>query len=62
MVATYTFVYIPEYVINVFLPYALKNRRREASFIKGPPIVNLIDLALSLDASFGSLGNVPSTK
>ena len=38
MVATDAFVYLLEYVIGVFLPYALKNGRREASFIKGPPM------------------------
>ena len=37
MVATDAFVYLPEYVIGIFLPYALKNGRREALFIKGPP-------------------------
>ena len=36
MVATYALVYLPEYVVGVFLPYALENGRREASFIKGP--------------------------
>ena len=63
MVATDAFVYLPEYVIGVFLPYALKNGLREASFIKGPPMNGeSYRPALSLDASFGSLGNVPSTK
>ena len=38
VVATYALVYLPEYVVCVFLPYALKNGRREASFIKGPPM------------------------
>ena len=38
MVTTYAFVYLPEYVVGVFLPYALKNGRREASFIKGSPM------------------------
>ena len=36
VVATYALVYLPEYVVGVFLPYALKNGRREALFIKGP--------------------------
>ena len=36
VVTTYALVYLPEYVVGVFLPYALKNGRREASFIKGP--------------------------
>ena len=63
MVGTDAFVYLPEYVIGVFLPYALKNGHREASFIKGPPMNGeSCCLALSLDVSFGSLGNVPSTK
>ena len=63
MVTTYALVYLPEYVVGVFLPYALKNGRREASSIKGPPMNGeSCRLALSLDASFGSLGNVPSTK
>ena len=35
MVATYALVYFPEYVVGVFLSYALKNGRREASLIKG---------------------------
>ena len=38
MVATYALVYFPEYVVRVFLPYALKYGRREALFIKGPPM------------------------
>ena len=38
VVATYAFLYLPEYVIGVFLPYALKNGCREALFIKGPPM------------------------
>ena len=38
MVATYALMYFPEYVVGVFLPYALKNGRREASFIKGSPM------------------------
>ena len=38
MVATYALVYLPEYVVGVFLPYALKNGHRKASFIKGPPM------------------------
>ena len=36
VVTTYALVYLPEYVVGIFLPYALKNGRREASFIKGP--------------------------
>ena len=36
MVAIDAFVYLPEYIVGVFLPYALKNGRRETSFIKGP--------------------------
>ena len=36
VVATYALVYFPEYVVGVFLSYALKNGRREASFIKVP--------------------------
>ena len=36
VVATYALVYLLEYVVDVFLPYALKNGCREASFIKGP--------------------------
>ena len=63
MVSTDAFVYLPEYVIDVFLPYALKDGRREASFIKGPPMNGeSYRPCLSLDASFGSLANVPSTK
>ena len=38
VVTTYALVYLPEYVVGVFLPYAFKNGRREASFIKGPPM------------------------
>ena len=38
VVSTYALVYLPEYVVVVFLPYTLKNGRREASFIKGPPM------------------------
>ena len=38
VVATYALMYLPEYVIGVFLPYALKKGRREASFIKGSPM------------------------
>ena len=38
VVATYALVYLPEYVVGVFLLYALENGRREASFIKGPPM------------------------
>ena len=63
VVAAYALVYLPEYVAGVFLPYLLKNGCREASFIKGPLMNSeFADLAMSLDASFGSLGNVPSTK
>ena len=36
VVTTYALVYLPEFVVGVFLPYVLKNGRREASFIKGP--------------------------
>ena len=38
MVATYALVYFPEYVVGVFLSYALKNGRREALLIKGSPM------------------------
>ena len=38
VVTTYALVYLPEYVVGIFLPYTLKNGRREASFIKGPPM------------------------
>ena len=38
VVTTYALVYLPEYVVGIFLPYALKNGRREALFIKGPPM------------------------
>ena len=38
MVATYALVYFPEYVVGVILPYAFNYGRREASFIKGPPM------------------------
>ena len=38
VVTTYALVYLPEYVVGIFLPYALKNGCREASFIKGPPM------------------------
>ena len=38
MVSTYALVYLPEYVVGIFLPYTLENGRREASFIKGPPM------------------------
>ena len=38
VVARYALVYFPEYVVGVFLPYAIKNGRREASFIKGSPM------------------------
>ena len=38
MVATYALVYFPEYVVGDFLPYTLKYGRREALFIKGPPM------------------------
>ena len=38
MVATYALMYLPEYVVGVFLSYALKNGCREASFIKGSPM------------------------
>ena len=35
VVTTYALVYFLEYVVGVFLSYALKNGRREASLIKG---------------------------
>ena len=38
MIATYALVYLPEYVVGVFLPYSIKNERRKATFIKGPPM------------------------
>ena len=38
VVTTYALVYLLEYVIGIFLPYALKNGRREAFFINGPPM------------------------
>ena len=59
MVATNAFVYLPEYVITVFLPYALKNGRREGSFIKG---LLMNGESCRPCSEFGSLGNVPSTK
>ena len=64
MVATDAFVYLPEYVIGFFLPYALKNGRRETTFIKGSPMngESCQPCFEFFDASFESLGNVPSTK
>ena len=38
MVATYALMYFPEYVVGVLLPYARKNGRKEALFIKGSPM------------------------
>ena len=38
VLSTNAFMFLLEYVIGVFFPYALKNGRREASFIKGPPM------------------------
>ena len=38
VVTTYALVYLHEYVVGVFLPYSLKNGRKEDSFIKGPPM------------------------
>ena len=63
MVATDAFVYLLEYVIGFFLPYALKNGRREASFIKGPPMNGESYRPCSeFGASFRLLGNIPSIK
>ena len=63
MVATDAFMHLPEYVIGVFFPYALKNGHREASFIKDPLMSGeSCRPCSSLDASFGSLGNVHSNK
>ena len=60
MVATDTFVHLSDHVIGIFSSYALKDGCRKASFVKDPPMNG--DLVLSLEASFGSLGNIPSTK
>ena len=63
MVATDAFVYLPEYVIGVFILYALKNGRREASFIKGPPMNGESCRPCSeFGCLLGFLGNVPSTR
>ena len=63
MVATDTLMHLFEHVIGVFLSYALKDECRKASFIKGPPMNGESSrLILSLEASFGSLGNILSTK
>ena len=63
MVATDAFMHLSKYVVGIFLSYAFEEGCGETSFIKGSPQrENLTDLALSLDASFGSLGNVPFNK
>ena len=60
MVATYAFVHLSQYVVGIFLFYAFEEGCRKTPFKKGPSKrANLADLALSLDASFESLGNVP---
>ena len=37
MVATNAFIYLSEYVVGIFLPYAFEEGCRKTSFIKGPP-------------------------
>ena len=60
MVGTDTFVHLFDHVIGIFPSYALKDGCRKASFVKGPLMNG--DLVLSLEASFGSLSNISSTK
>ena len=58
-------MHLSKYVVGIFLSYAFKEGCRKTSFIKGFPAIkreNLADLALSLDASFVSLGNVSFNK
>ena len=64
MVATDAFVYFSKYVVDIFLSYAFKEGCKKNLVYKRVPRkrVSLADLALSLDASFGSLGNVPFNK
>ena len=60
MVSIDAFVHLSNYVVGIFLSYAFEEWCRKTSFIKRPhKRANLVDLALSLDASFGSLSNVP---
>ena len=53
MVTSNAFVYLFKYVVGVFLSYTFEEGCGKALFVKG-----LADLALNLDASFGSLGSV----
>ena len=59
MVTANAFMYLSKYVVGIFLSYAFEEGCEKAPFVKGPrKRTNLADLALSLDASFGSLGSV----
>ena len=59
MVATDAFVHLCQYVVGIFLSYAFEEGCGKTPFIKGPPQkANMADLALSLNASFRSLGNI----
>ena len=64
MVATDAFVYFSKYVVDIFLSYAFEEGCKKNLVYKGVPRkrASLADLALSLDASIGSLGNVPFNK
>ena len=63
VISIYAFMYFPQHVVGVFPCNALKDGCEKTSLIKGSPvIVNLEDLDLSLDASFGSFGSSPSIK
>ena len=63
MVAINAFVHLFKFVVGIFLSYEFEEGCRKTSFIKGPrKRENVADLALSLEASFRSLGNVPFNK
>ena len=63
MFATDASMHLFEHIVGVFLSYTFKDGCREALFIKGPLINGEpSNLVLSLEASFESLDNVPSTK
>ena len=63
MVATDAFVHLSKYVVGIFLSYAFEEGAEKPHLYKVPrKRANLADLALSLDASFRSLGNVSFNK
>ena len=63
MVSTNAFVHLSKYVVVIFISYAFEEGYKKTSFIRVPrKRANLVDLALSLDASFESLGNVSFNK